>query len=41
MEVFTLLYRIKEEKEIRIFGRIFVENNKRKCKMVIKGKIKI
>jgi len=39
MEVFTLLYRIKEEKEIRIFGRIFVENNKRKCKMVIKGKI--
>ena len=39
MEVFTLFYRIEEEKEIKIFGSIFVTNNKRKCKMVINGKV--
>ena len=32
-------YEIKEERNIRIFGAKFVENNKEKLKMEIKGEI--
>ena len=31
----NLIYDIKEEKNIKIFGSKFVENNKNKCKMII------
>ena len=31
-------YKIDKDKKIRIFGDLFVENNKDKCKIIYKGK---
>ena len=39
METFNLFYETKEKKEIKIFNDSFVKNNKRKCKMIIDGKL--
>ena len=35
-----IIYKIKEDKKIRIFGDEFVENNKQNCKIKIHNKIK-
>ena len=35
-----ILYFNKDEKEIRIFGDKFVENNRSKCKIIVDGKMK-
>ena len=34
----TIKYKIGFDKEIKLFGQNFVENNKQKCKMIIDGK---
>ena len=37
--IIKLIYEIQNEKEINIFHPLFVENNRKKCKMVINNKI--
>ena len=39
MEVFNLKYELNNEEEIKLFTPIFVENNKRKIKIIIDNKI--
>ena len=34
-----IIYKIKQDKKIRIFGDKFVENNKQNCKIKIHNKI--
>ena len=36
----TLIYKILDERNIQLFGKKFIENNKDKCKMIINGKEK-
>ena len=37
-EIMTLIYKVKNENVIRIFGKIFVENNKKICFIEVNGK---
>ena len=37
-EIMTLIYKVKNENIIRIFGKIFVENNKKICFIEVNGK---
>ena len=37
--ILKMKYRINGEKIIRIFGELFVKNNKNKCRMKIKEKV--
>ena len=34
----TIIYKCEEGNNIRLFGDKFIENNKNKCKMIMKGK---
>ena len=34
----TIIYKVKDLKEVRLFGRDFVERNKKNCKLIIEGK---
>ena len=33
-----LIYNLKNENKIKIFGKNFIKNNKDKCKIIIDGK---
>ena len=33
----TIIYKVKNLKEVRLFGAKFVEKNKRNCKLIIEG----
>ena len=33
----TIIYKVKDLKEVRLFGDNFVEKNKRNCKLIIEG----
>ena len=39
MNIFHLIYDIKEKKEIKIFDPFFIKNNGKKSKIVIKNKL--
>ena len=34
----TIIYQVKDLKEVRLFGHEFVERNKKNCKLIIEGK---
>ena len=33
----TIIYKLNNKKEVKLFGKYFIDNNKDNCKLIIEG----